>query len=197
LNTQHWLLLAFWILYGVLHSLFAVAAVKQIFKKITGYFFRYYRLCYSLFAAVTLALLLWYQFSIKSILLFSSVIIRYGLSIILFVPGLIIMIICIRKYFYDLSGIQALQKDKPAVTPTLQQKGLHKYIRHPLYSGTLLFVWGLFLMFPYLSNLIAAVALTIYVLIGISFEEKKLFIEYGEAYRVYSKKVPKLIPRFL
>ncbi len=111
-------------------------------------------------------------------------------------PGLIIMVICIKKYFYDLSGIQALQKDKPSVTPTLQQSGLHKYMRHPLYSGTLLFVWGLFLFFPFLSNLIASVILTVYVLLGISFEEKKLFIEYGEAYRKYSKAVPKLIPKF-
>jgi methanethiol S-methyltransferase len=103
---------------------------------------------------------------------------------------------CIRKYFYELSGIQALQKDKPAITPTLQQSGLHKYVRHPIYFGTLLFVWGLFLLFPLLSNLIAASSLTVYVLIGIQLEEQKLFLEYGEEYEQYSKRVPKLIPKF-
>lgn len=104
------------------------------------------------------------------------------------------MYIC--KYFYELSGIQALQKDKAAVTPTLQQSGLHKYVRHPLYFGTLLFVWGLFLLFPLLSNLIAASSLTVYVFIGIQLEEQKLFLEYGEEYEQYSKRVPKLIPKF-
>ncbi len=104
------------------------------------------------------------------------------------------MYIC--KYFYELSGIQALQKDKAAVTPTLQQSGLHKYVRHPIYFGTLLFVWGLFLLFPLLSNLIAASSLTVYVLIGIQLEETKLFLEYGEEYEQYSKRVPKLIPKF-
>lgn len=104
------------------------------------------------------------------------------------------MVLCIRKYFYELSGIEALE-NKAVEKPTLQQNGLHKYVRHPLYFGTLLFVWGLFLMLPAVSNLIAVVVLTIYVLIGIQLEETKLFLEYGEAYKLYSKQVPMLIPR--
>lgn len=157
--------------------------------------YSYYRLYYSFLALTGLIILLWYQFSRRSISLYTSEIIRHGASIILIVPGLIIMVICIHKYFYYLSGIQALQKDKPAVTLTLQQNGLHKYVRHPLYLGTLLFVWGLFLFFPLLSNLIAAVVITVYVLIGIRLEETKLLLEYGKEYEQYSRRVPKLIPK--
>jgi len=196
MNTQHWILLISWILYSVLHSFFADARVKDWFSQIAGKRFRYYRLCYSLFAAITLVLLLWYQFSIVSIKLFDSKMIRFGLSLLFIIPGIVIMMICIRKYFYDLSGIQALQKDRPSITPTLQQNGLHNIVRHPLYFGTLLFVWGLLIMFPLISNLIAAVVLTIYVVIGIELEEKKLLLEYGDEYLQYSKKVPKLIPGF-
>ncbi|MDQ6757745.1 MAG: isoprenylcysteine carboxylmethyltransferase family protein [Bacteroidota bacterium] len=196
MNKQHFLLLFFWILYGVLHSFFANADVKFFFQKHLGTKFKYYRLAYSLFAAITLILLLWYQFSIYSTMFFTSEMVRYGLSLVLLLPGLIIMIVCINKYFYELSGIQAFQKNKPIIKPTLQQNGLHKYVRHPLYSGTILFVWGLFLMFSLLSNLIAAVVLTSYVFIGISMEEKKLLKEYGNEYYQYSRKVPKLIPGF-
>ena len=110
-------------------------------------------------------------------------------------PGLTIMIICISKYFYGQSGIQALQKDTPSFTPPLQQNGLHKYTRHPLYFGTLLFVWGLFFLLPLVYNLIAAAAITIYVLIGIKWEEQKLVLEYGDEYRQYAGRVPKLIPK--
>lgn len=195
MDTQHWILFALWVLYSVLHSFFADAHVKNWFKHLMGKGFRYYRLCYSLFAAITLIFLLWYQFSIPSITFYDSKILRFGLSILLIIPGLIIMVICIQKYFYDLSGIQALQKDQPVITPTLQQNGLHKLVRHPLYLGTLLFVWGLLVMFPLLSNLIAATVLTIYVIIGIVLEEKKLLLEYGHEYREYSKKVPKLFPK--
>ncbi|MEO5783335.1 MAG: NnrU family protein [Ginsengibacter sp.] len=142
MNSQHWLLFFLWILYAVLHSFFADAAVKERVQKLTGS--RYYRLSYSLFALLSLALLLWYQFSMQSSWLYSYLLVRYVLSIIFIIPGLIIMIICIRKYFYELSGIQALE-NKPVEMPMLQQTGLHKYVRHPLYFGTLLFVWGLFL----------------------------------------------------
>ena len=193
MNLQHWLLLSLWILYFVWHSFFADAIVKKRIEKVVSWF-GYYRLCYSLFAAISLALLLWYQFSLQSSWLFTSQLIRYGLSIIFIIPGLIIMIICIRKYFYELSGVQALE-NKPVETPTLQQTGLHKYVRHPLYFGTLLFVWGLFFLMPSLSNLIAVIAITIYVLLGIHLEEQKLVLEYGEQYKQYTKRVPKLIPK--
>ncbi|MEO5783334.1 MAG: hypothetical protein ABIQ07_08695 [Ginsengibacter sp.] len=48
---------------------------------------------------------------------------------------------------------------------------------------------------PSISNLIAVIVLTGYVLIGIRLEEQKLLLEYGEQYEQYSKKVPKLIPK--
>ena len=193
MNSEHWLLLSLWILYVVLHSFFADAAVKKRIEKAISWY-RYYRLYYSLFAAISLIILLWYQFSLQSIWLYSSILIQYGLSVVFIIPGLIVMAICIRKYFYELSGVQALE-NKPVVTPTLQQTGLHKYVRHPLYFGTLLFVWGLFLLMPSVSNLIAIIVLTIYVFIGIHLEEQKLVLEYGEEYEQYSKKVPKLIPK--
>jgi protein-S-isoprenylcysteine O-methyltransferase Ste14 len=106
------------------------------------------------------------------------------------------MLICIRKYFYSLSGIQALQSHKPAITPTLEQNGIHAYVRHPLYFGTLIFLWGLFFMFPFLNNLIAVSIISAYVFIGIGQEEKKLLLEYGEEYERYMEGVPKLIPKF-
>ena len=196
MDTQHWLLLFYWVLYCILHSFFADDTIKRNIKKILGSKFRYYRLGYSLFALITLVLLLWYQFSLNSTQFYYSKIISYGLSLIMVIPGLVIMIICAYKYFYSLSGIQALQKGRPPITPTLQQTGLHKYVRHPLYFGTLVFVWGLFLMFPLLNNLIAAAIISVYVFIGIRLEEKKLCLEYGEAYKQYKMRVPRLFPKF-
>lgn len=179
-------------MYCLTHSVLAAPAIKRSFKKWMGKFYKFYRLIYSIFAFITLAFIFWYQFSIPGILLFSS---KYNLiaGVLLAVPGICIMVISIYKYFYALSGIQALGKDEPEIT--LQQTGLHKFVRHPLYLGTLFFIWGLFLIFPFLSNLIACVVIHIYVLIGVRLEEKKLFIEYGEAYREYSRHVARLIPR--
>jgi protein-S-isoprenylcysteine O-methyltransferase Ste14 len=155
--------------------------------------FKYYRPLYSIFAFVTLALILWFQFSFESPWLFTPVIFARLSGIIAALTGLIIMLICINKYFYEMSGLQALQNLQ--ARNTLQQTGLHKYVRHPLYFGTLLFIWGLFLIFPLLINLIAVIVITTYVLFGVELEEKKLKLEFGEAYKEYSKKVPRLIPR--
>lgn len=108
--------------------------------------------------------------------------------------GLVVMIKCVKKYFLNLSGVDVLLKQQKSTL--LEQSGLHRYVRHPLYSGTLLFVWALFLLFPFLNNLIACVVITAYTLIGIRIEEHKLVLEFGDAYRRYAAKTPKLIPVF-
>lgn len=192
MNKEHWLLMALWLAYCILHSVFANAAIKFSIQKVMGSSFKFYRPVYSFFSLVTLVFLLWFQFSIQSLLLFKSIIYLYVGAILTGLTGLGIMIICISKYFYELSGLQTIQHSQ--AKNTLQQSGLHKYVRHPLYFGTLLFVWSLFFVFPSLSNLIAAIIITLYTLLGISLEEKKLMLEYGDSYINYAKKVPMLIP---
>lgn len=69
------------------------------------------------------------------------------------------------------------------------------YVRHPLYTGTFLVVWGLFLKDATLKTLIMAICLTIYTLIGIYFEEKKLISSFGDDYLAYRRRVPMLFPK--
>ena len=168
--------------------------MKNIFEKITGKFFRYYRLAYSVFFLITLVGILYYQYSFKSILLINLPALQYLSIPTLLLPGLIIMGISIFKYFKLLSGVRSLYLPKPTIH--LKQKGIHRYVRHPLYLGTILFIWGLFCIFPMLNNLIAVTIITLYTLIGIQFEEKKLIKEFGNTYVEYIKKVPAIIPSF-
>lgn len=194
MNTNHWILIGLWIVYYALHSILAATTVKEYFKKKFGKYSRYYRLGYSIFALLALIPLLIYQYSFPSPLLINSVTVKYISVVILVLPGLVIMLISIKKYFILLSGVRSIFT--PVATPELKVNGIHKYIRHPLYSGTILFVCGLFFIFPVLSNLIAATLLIFYTLTGIPFEEKKLKREFGKAYLEYMSKVPKLIPSF-
>ncbi len=158
----------------------------------SGNFFRYYRLSYSIFATVSLLGLLFFQYSMQSPLLVNSFFLKVAALIIFLLPGNIIMMISIFKYFKLLSGVRSLYQPKPPVG--LKLDGIHKYVRHPLYSGTLLFVWGLFFIFPFLNNLIAVVVMTGYVIIGIKYEEKKLLVEFGNVYVEYIRNVPALLP---
>src|SRR5688572_21624703 len=100
----HILLFAGWLLWVLLHSILATIRFKVWMQDLMGNQFRYYRLIYSIFAALTLMLLLVYQFSHSSPLLFSPSVIVYVISIILTLAGAVVMAICIRKYFINLSG---------------------------------------------------------------------------------------------
>jgi len=170
----------------------AASKVKLFFEKISGRFFRYYRLAYSILATVTLVFILYFQYSFTSPILINSIFIKYASLIIFVIPGLVIMMVSIVKYFKLLSGVRSLFLPKPP--GGLKLDGIHKYVRHPLYSGTLLFIWGLFFIFPMLNNLIAVIIISGYVLIGIIFEEKKLLKEFGNLYADYISRVPMLIP---
>lgn len=191
---NYFLLILFWIIYFALHSILASTAIKDFFIKKMGKFFRYYRLGYSVFATVTLIFLLIFQYSFHSPLLIRSVFLKYLSTLFLVLPGLVIMFISIKKYFMLLSGIRSIFVATP---PTeLKVGGIHRLVRHPLYLGTILFVCGLFLLFPTLTNFIVVVLLVIYTVTGIFFEEKKLIREFGEDYKKYISEVPMLIPDF-
>lgn len=69
---------------------------------------------------------------------------------------------------------------------------LYKLVRHPLYLGFLISFWFAPLMT--IGHLLFSSAMTLYILIGITMEEKDLVSEFGKDYEDYRKKVPKLIP---
>jgi protein-S-isoprenylcysteine O-methyltransferase Ste14 len=187
------ILTGYWVLFCVIHHVFAMDKCKSIFRSKMGKVFRYYRLIYSFLALVTFILVLFHQYSVKSLTLDIVSQIRYFVGLPFGLAGIWLMGISIRKYFFKLSGIGVFYHDQSEVS--LELCGIHKYIRHPLYLGTLLFAWSLLLFFPLLSNLLACAVLTSYVLFGIQSEEKKLVIIFGEDYKSYSSKTPALIPR--
>lgn len=191
---QYCILVALWVVYYAIHSVLAATPVKDFFKKMLGKFYRYYRLGYSIFALLFLIAVLIYQYSFPSQIFINSIRLKYFSLFILILPGLFIMLISLKKYFMLLSGVRSIFTN--VSTPELKVSGIHKYMRHPLYAGTILFVFGLFFIFPTLSNLIAVALLTLYILIGIVFEEKKLIKEFGNDYLEYKLKVPGLIPCF-
>ena len=194
MHSDQLLLFFYWLTWCIVHSVLALPSVKLGIENFMGKYYRFYRLTYTLFAFITLGWLVWFHFNLPTELLWQKKLIRYIFAIPLGFFGLVIMAICIKKYFYELSGIQALDKPVAEEKFTLQQQGLHKLVRHPLYLGTLMLVWGIFFYFPTVNNLIACAVMSVYVMIGIRLEEVKLVAEFGEEYINYRKKVPMLIP---
>jgi protein-S-isoprenylcysteine O-methyltransferase Ste14 len=82
----------------------------------------------------------------------------------------------------------------PSVKDTLVDEGLYAHIRHPLYSGMMLELTGLFLWLPAISILVACLLGVIWVMIQARLEESDLVKRMPE-YREYMLKVPRFIPK--
>ncbi|OQP63290.1 hypothetical protein A3860_25720 [Niastella vici] len=192
LIINHIILVLLWGLFGILHSLLAAGWWKQIMQRWLGTHYKYYHFSYSVFAALSLTGVLIFQYSVESPLLYT---VPVCVKLVLCLPalvGLLIMGVVIKKYFFSLSGISVFYKQQPPVV--LEQGGMHRYVRHPLYFGTLLFIWSLFLIYPYLNNGLACFVITVYTVLGARLEEKKLVAQFGQKYVTYKKQVPMLIP---
>jgi methanethiol S-methyltransferase len=70
--------------------------------------------------------------------------------------------------------------------------GFYRFVRHPIYTGFLLAFWATPVM-TY-GHLVLAIGMTVYLLIGISYEEADLIERFGERYASYRAKVGMLIP---
>ena len=189
---EHFILAFLWILFCVLHSLLASVRIKQKLAAAMGSNFKHYRLLYTLFALATLGVVIYYQIRIDSPYIYKPTTFTIVAGIAVGLTGLVVMTVCIKKYFLSLSGLKSLVEERPA--SELMLGGIHRFVRHPLYTGTFIFIWGGFIALSLLSLLIANFIITVYTLIGIELEEKKLEAEFGTAYKTYKQQVPKLFP---
>lgn len=187
-----WLALG-WIGYGAIHSILASIKCKDFFERKAPFIAQHYRLLYLLIASITLVMMAFLFWETPRFLLWEQTLNFQIPGIILIISGSIIMGIIIRKYFRTTKNINDLIYDKNV--PELFEKGLHSYVRHPLYLGTFLLIWGFFLLFPYGSLLVTNVIITLYTLLGIVYEEKKLIRVFGEKYARYKKEVPMIFPK--
>jgi len=79
-------------------------------------------------------------------------------------------------------------------TSVLVDKGIFKYIRHPLYSSLLFLTWGIFLKSPTIELLIISFLSTIFLYLTAISDEKECIIFFGDKYIEYMKKSKRFIP---
>lgn len=89
-------------------------------------------------------------------------------------------------------GIQQFLTPPKSDPPKLVVGGLYRWVRHPLYTAGLALIWFIPVM---TTNLLALIlGLSIYLVVGALFEERRLLVEHGEAYADYQRRTPMLIP---
>jgi len=97
---------------------------------------------------------------------------------------------------FDLFGLRQgwLHFVKKTYTPVVfSQNIFYRWIRHPMMLGIVIAFWAIPVMT--LGHLVFSIGMTVYVLIGIHFEEKGLAKHLGEDYTEYQKATKKIIPK--
>ncbi len=183
-------LVCYFAVWAVIHSLTASYAVKVWARRLFGPEDRWYRLVYNIIALISAGPLVmlflylpdqmlyvvltpwrWFMWVIEALALL-------GMGIALLQTGL-----------WNFLGLS-----RPEATPgQLQVRGFYCWVRHPMYTLGLVFLWFWPMMTVTLMTLI--ICITIYLYIGSLFEEQRLVAEYGDAYRAYQSQVPRFIPR--
>lgn len=187
--TGYFLLALGWTIYFAIHSVLAADRVKIFFMGLLHGGFRFYRIVYSLLSTVGLLGLLFLNAVIGGELLINPQgIIRY-LSLMLATFGVIIVSRAFKEH--DVLSFVGFRQEEVKFS----RSGILNYVRHPIYSGTILIVIGFFLFTPTTATLLSTVFIFVYLPIGICLEEKKLVHQFGDQYVQYKKEVPSLIPR--
>lgn len=182
-------------LYGLVHSLLATPRAKALARQLFGPGAdRWYRLGYNLFGVISLLPVLALPALLPDQPLYMIptpwsylALAGQAAAVVMLAAGVM------QTGVWNFLGLQQAFAPDDQGPPRLVLTGLYHWVRHPLYTAGLLFIW----LIPVMTvNLLALnIGLTIYLTVGALFEERKLVREFGEEYIEYRKKTPMLIPR--
>lgn len=187
-------------LYGFIHSILASQRVKLLFKKTFGKLIAFYRLIFNLFAFVGLYLI-WDLAPHPSLPIYK---LPQPYDYLVLIPQFIALIgiiwcfkyVCFKE-FLGLTQIDRYLKneysdDELDENYNLRIEGPYKYSRHPIYFFSIIFL--LFRAEMDLFYLTMFISFTAYFYLGSYYEEKKMVRLFGDDYRNYQKKVPRIFP---
>jgi methanethiol S-methyltransferase len=193
-NTSFWIIFAAITLWGTIHSLLASLKAKAMAERWFGRRFNsYYQISFVLIALITVPLLLGLVVLLPDQQLYTIPlpwIIATGLLQIL--GGLMVLVGLWQTGAMNFLGIPQALHPGVKLPSQLVTGGVYRWVRHPLYTGSLVFIW----LMPMMSTNILAfnIAATLYLVIGTIFEERKLLFEFGDAYHEYQQRTPTFIP---
>lgn len=191
--TLSFYLVSAFAIWGFLHTFTASLPFKQRITAKLGaeWSDRYYRLGYNLFAVISFlpALAIMAMDHAKPIYQFTPVWAMFATVIQL-------LMLMLMAYSVMQTGAMRFlgfaRQNSNGQPQDFVQDGLYKWVRHPIYTASLVLLWVTPSITP-LRSLFSVLA-TLYIFIGIIFEERKLVREFGEQYTAYQAHTPMLIP---
>ena len=183
-------------LFGVQHSVMARRGFKQWWTRVVPPAVE--RSSYVVATCAVLALMFRFWAPIGSPLAW-QVENRVGVALLWSLFGLGWLMVLVSTFLinhFELFGLQqvfARLMQRPLPEARFRTPLLYRYVRHPLYVGLLFGFWAVPVMTA--GRLLFALGFSVYILVGIAFEERDLQVLFGDRYRRYRAEVGMLLPR--
>ncbi len=181
-------------LFGLQHSVMARPRFKEWWtNKIPS---AAERSTYVLSAALALGTLLWFWQPIPTtIWSVEQPVVKYLIWGLFGIGWIYLILATFAIDHFELFGLRQVYlywKGETYKNLPFKQRWMYQFNRHPIQTGILLGIWAT----PYmqLDRLVLCVSFTIYILIGLAFEERDLIDSFGEQYRRYRAEVGGIIP---
>ncbi|TAK14653.1 MAG: isoprenylcysteine carboxylmethyltransferase family protein [Anaerolineae bacterium] len=179
--------------YAVIHSLLASFAAKDLGETFFGKAGRkYYRLFFNIVGTLTLLPVLALPVLLPDTPLYTiPAPWSYLTAAVQLAAALLLLYSVIQTGALDFLGLSQAAGIK--TNDTLNTSGLYRFMRHPLYTFSMLFLW----LTPVMTANLAALylAISVYFYVGALFEERKLVRIFGQQYIDYRAHTPMLLPR--
>jgi len=182
------------VIWGIVHSFLASLQVKVFICRIFGpAIMRVYRLAYNAFAVFTFLPVLVIAGLAPDRRLYTVPLPWSGLMVLGELLAVVVLLVgIVQTGALEFVGIEQLIGAGEKAPVKLVTNGLYRYVRHPLYSAGMVFIWLAPLMTVNLLTI--NIAASLYLIIGAVFEERKLQRQYGQAYADYKAVTPMFIP---
>lgn len=180
--------------FGLQHSIMARPGFKRIWTKVVPWSVE--RSTFVLAATLVLMLLLWQWRPIPGVLWqVETPALAYAVWAVCFAGWGILLFSTFAINHFDLFGLRQVWltfRGQPIEPLEFKTPGPYRMVRHPLYFGFLLGFWAVPVMT--VGHLLFAAGMTVYILIGVFYEERDLLRHFGNRYQAYRERVPMLIP---
>jgi methanethiol S-methyltransferase len=185
-----------WLAWCFLHSALISRRVTGYLEQRLGDRFRYYRLAYNGFSAVTLIPVVLYAHGLRTEPLFTWEGYWRVVQGLLLAASLFLFMAGGRSYDgLRFLGLRQLWNHRACAGMTetcgLNTRGILGVMRHPWYAGGMMIIWARDLD---LSAIITNLILTGYFIVGTLLEERKLSIEFPGTYKAYQQEVSMFLP---
>jgi len=182
------------VVFGVQHSLMARARAKRGLTRLIPAAAE--RSTYVVLASLILLLLAWQwrplPGAVWEVKGEPAVLILLGLF---WLGWLVVLVSSFLINHFELFGLQQVYFNlvgKRPAPPRFQTPWFYKLVRHPMMLGLLIAFWAAPRMS--LGHLMFAAGMTVYILVGIYFEERDLRRQLGGEYAAYQRQTPRLLP---